>query len=232
MIKKIIKKIIYGKKYSSSTYIKYLRSQGMRIGDYTIIYAPRNTIIDETRPWLIEIGTNVKITEGVTILTHGYDWSVLSVKYNELLGSAGKVKIGNNVFIGMNSTILKNVTIGNNVIIGANSLVNKDVPDNVVIGGNPAKIICNIDEYYQKRRKKQIDEAINLSIEYFNVYKKWPTKKELREFLFLFKPETDNIFKEIASLNGNYEQIKESYINNKYIYNNINDFINKCKEKL
>ena len=53
----------------------------------------------------------------------------------------GGVKIGNNVFIGMKSTILKGVRIGNNVIIGANSLVNKDVPDNCVVAGNPAKIV-------------------------------------------------------------------------------------------
>lgn len=49
----------------------------------------------------------------------------------------GGVSIGDNVFIGMQSTILKGVHIGNNVIIGANSLVNKDVPDNCVVAGNP-----------------------------------------------------------------------------------------------
>ena len=89
-----------------------------------------------TRPWLIDIGKNVKITEGVTILTHGFDWSVLKGVYGDILGSSGGVKIGDNVFIGMQTTILKGVHIGNNVIIGANSLVNKDIPDNCVAAGN------------------------------------------------------------------------------------------------
>ena len=86
---------------------------------------------------MIEIGNNVSITTGVTILTHGYDWSVFKGMYGDVLGSAGRVKIGDNVFIGMHSTILKGVTIGDNVVIGANSLINKDVPDNCVVVGNP-----------------------------------------------------------------------------------------------
>ena len=138
----------------------------MRIGDRTVIFAPTKTCIDATRPWLIEIGNDVKITEGVTILTHGYDWSVLQNVYGEILGSAGKVKIGNNVFIGMKTTILKNVEIGDNVIIGANSLVNKNIPSNVVVAGNPARIIMSIEEYYQKRKAVQQEEAIELVREY------------------------------------------------------------------
>lgn len=57
------------------------------------------------------------------ILTHGYDWSVLKGKYGEVLGSAGKVTIGDNCFIGMNTVILKGTSIGKNTIIGAGSVV-------------------------------------------------------------------------------------------------------------
>lgn len=53
----------------------------------------------------------------------------------------GRPIIGDNVSLGANVTLIGNITIGNNVIIGAGSVVVKDVPDNVVIGGNPAKII-------------------------------------------------------------------------------------------
>lgn len=148
MIKKIIAKIIYGHKRNSDSYVQYLRSKGMRIGERVIIYAPTKTHIDETRPWLIEIGNDVKISEGVTVLTHGFEWSVLKGVYGEILGSAGKVTIGNNVFIGAESTILKGVNIGDNVIIGAGSLVNKDIPDNCVAAGNPAKVIMSLSEYY------------------------------------------------------------------------------------
>ncbi|HBM5651585.1 transferase, partial [Enterococcus faecium] len=54
------------------------------------------------------------------------------------MGSSERIKIGNNVFIGMKSRILKGVHIGNNVVIGANSLVNKDVSDDCVVAGNLA----------------------------------------------------------------------------------------------
>ena len=140
MINKILRKLLYGNKADSKTYIEYLRSLGMKIGEETTIYVPTKTQIDTTRPWLISIGNNVKITEDVTILTHGFDWSVLKGVYGDILGSGGCGNC-NNVFIGMKSTILKGVHIGNNVIIGANSLVNKDIPDNCVAAGNPCKVI-------------------------------------------------------------------------------------------
>lgn len=83
------RKLLYGHKRNSETYISYLRKLGMRIGSNSIIYDPVNTLIDETRPWMISIGENVKITYGVIILTHGYDWSVLKNVYGEVLGSSG-----------------------------------------------------------------------------------------------------------------------------------------------
>ena len=155
-IKQAINKIVMGPKASSQDYVNYLRSNGMVIGNNTVIYSPNNCVIDQTRPWMIEIGDNVSITTGVTILTHGYDWSVFKGIYGDVLGSAGRVKIGNNVFIGMNSTILKGVTIGNNVVIGANSLINKNVPDNSVVVGNPQRVVCDIDSYLEKRRAAQV----------------------------------------------------------------------------
>ena len=161
-IKDFAKRLVLGHKASSRDYIDYLRAEGMVIGANVTIYAPRHCVIDETRPWMIEIGNNVSITEGVTILTHGYDWSVFKGMYGNVLGSAGRVKIGNNVFIGMNSTILKGVTIGNNVVIGANSLINKDVPDNSVVVGNPQRVVMDIDAYLEKRSAAQLDEALDL----------------------------------------------------------------------
>lgn len=161
-LKHMLKKLILGPKTSSSDYVAYLRSLGMTIGDNTVIYSPNYCVIDQTRPWMIEIGNNVSITTGVTILTHGYDWSVFKGMYGDVLGSAGRVKIGDNVFIGMHSTILNGVTIGDNVVIGANSLINKDVPDNCVVVGNPQRVVCDIDSYLEKRRAAQVSEAADL----------------------------------------------------------------------
>lgn len=193
MIRKIIKSFIYKEKADSDSFVEYLKKMGVRIGDRTVIYAPTKTCIDTTRPWLIEIENDVKITEGVTILTHGYDWSVLQNVYGEVLGSSGKVKIGDNVFIGMKTTILKDVEIGDNVIIGANSLVNKDIPSNVVVAGNPARVIMSIEEYYQKRKLMQEKEAAELVQEYRKVFNRNPEKKHMYEFFWLFANGNDDI---------------------------------------
>lgn len=87
--KNIIKKLIYREKADSTSYVKYLQRKGMKIGERVFVFSPQKTTIDETRPWLIEIGNDVQITEGVTILTHGYDWSVLKGVYGDVLGSSG-----------------------------------------------------------------------------------------------------------------------------------------------
>lgn len=73
LVVRVIRKLAYGPKSDSESYIHYLRSLGMRIGQDVTIYVPTKTQIDLTRPWMIEIGNHVEITEGVTILTHGYD---------------------------------------------------------------------------------------------------------------------------------------------------------------
>lgn len=232
-MKDILKKIIYKHKYSSEAYIQYLKNKGMRIGKGTVIFAPRNVTIDETRPWLIEIGNNVQITKNVTILTHGYDWSVLKEKYGDVLGSSGKVKIGDNCFIGMNATILKGINIGKNVIIGANSLVNKDVPDNVVIAGNPAKVIMTIEEYYEKRKKQQLGEAISLAKEYYKVYQKKPPKNIFHEYFWLFEIRDENIlegsYKEVMNLVNNYDQSIEKFKLSKPIFGSYEEFLNACE---
>lgn len=62
----------------------------------------------------------------------------------------GKVEIGDNVHIGTDSFVLPGVKIGNNVIIGVASVVTKDIPDNSVAVGVPAKVIETIDEYKEK----------------------------------------------------------------------------------
>lgn len=61
------------------------------------------------------------------------------------LTSKGSVVIGKNVWVGRQVTILSGVTVGDNSIIGANSLVNKDVPPNCVVAGNPARIVKRME---------------------------------------------------------------------------------------
>lgn len=96
----------------------------------------------------IIIGDYVKIGGGVCIYDTDFHSLDPEKRKDPLLDTANKVTspviICENAFIGAHSTILKGVTIGKNSIIGAGSIVTKDVPDNEIWGGNPAKKIKNI----------------------------------------------------------------------------------------
>jgi acetyltransferase-like isoleucine patch superfamily enzyme len=132
--------LVFLKKASNKVKIKYLRKQGMKIGNNCLI----NTIAFSTEPYLIEIGDHVAIGNGTEIITHdGAIWC-----FREEWNNAdvfGKIKIGNNVFIGNNCTILPNTVIGNNSVVGAGSVVRGKFPDDSVIFGNPAKIVLKMN---------------------------------------------------------------------------------------
>ena len=102
---------------------------------------------------LIKIGNNVHIASKVDFITHDITHVVLNglSDNNCVKEKIGCIEIGDNVFIGSNTTILQNVKIGSNVIIGAGTLVNKDIPNNSIVGGVPAKVIGSFDEYLKKR---------------------------------------------------------------------------------
>lgn len=207
-----------------------MRGIGVEIGKRTTIFNPDSVCIDITRPWLVKIGDDVQITSGVTILTHGFDWSVLKGVYGEVLGSSGQVTIGNNVFIGMHTTILKGVTIGDNVIIGANSLVNKDISDNTVVGGNPAKVIMSLDDYYKKRKKSQLSEVTELVQRYRKVYGKEPDERVLHEFFYLFESgeyELHPAFDVQMKIAGNYEKSYKTLRKESPKFSGMKDFLKK-----
>ena len=63
-----------------------------------------------------------------------------------------KITVGDNTFIGARSIIMPGVNIGSNCIIGAGCIVTKDVPNNMVVAGVPARIVCTIDEYIEKNK--------------------------------------------------------------------------------
>ena len=91
--------------------------------------------------------------------------------------------IGNYVYIGNNSLIMPGVTIGNNVLIAAGSVVTKSVPSDVVIGGNPAEIICTLSEYIER------NEKFNLNSKGLNSVEKKKLLLNLEESKFIHKKE-------------------------------------------
>ena len=142
--------------------------------------------IDTTRPSLVKIGDNVEIVAPFDLITHGFEWSVFREKYQEIIGSSGKVTIGNNVYVGADVTILKGSTIGNNVIIGAKSLVNKDIPSDCVAAGIPARKIMDLDEYFEKRKKEYVAEAKEYALSIYKVFERLPVEEDFIEFFPLF----------------------------------------------
>lgn len=124
------------------------RRKGIKIGKNTLVY--NNVHLDLTVGSVVEIGDNCCLT-GCTILAH--DASLFPKGYKTAFKP---VKIGNNVFIGFNATVLMGVHIGDNVIIGAGSVVTKDVPSNTVVAGNPAQYISSTDSLIQKRNLQKI----------------------------------------------------------------------------
>ena len=158
-LKKIIMKRLYPNSYSSEALIKHIRKMGGKVGNNTYIYNPQHSHIDLQNARFISIGDNCLITAGVTILAHDYSWSVVANKYNEMLRPQRRTRIGNNVFIGINSVILMGASIGNNTIIGAGSVVSGSLEGDCVYAGVPAKKICSIDEYYNKLRNGFLKSA-------------------------------------------------------------------------
>lgn len=104
-------------------------------------------------PKLISMGNNVWIASEVLFVPHDVIHRMLNNKYgtNEFEENLGCIDIRDNVFIGSNSTILPNVTIGPNTIVAAGSLVNKTIQSGVY-AGVPAKYICSLEEFVEKRK--------------------------------------------------------------------------------
>lgn len=103
--------------------------------------------IDHGHEFLISLGDNVTLASGSRLLAH--DGST-----KKLLGysKVGGGDIGDDVFVGAGAIVLPGVKIGNRVVIGAGSVVTKDVPDNSIAVGSPAKVIGTYDDFEAKNR--------------------------------------------------------------------------------
>ena len=231
-MKNIINKIQYLYcRRSSTTFVKYLKKNGCLVGKYTHFHDPKNTFIDPGRLKFIEIGDYCQITRNVTILAHDFSYSILKNVYNDMPQKSGITKIGNNVFIGMNTTILMGSKIGNNVIIGAGSVVSGSVPDNCVFAGNPAKKICSLDEYYRKCKDRYESNLYTICEYYYNKYKKYPEISELKFLSLLYlddklKKDNINLFKYPAIED---KEIKEYVFKTIPKYTSLEDFMIKNK---
>lgn len=147
-MKNLIKKIIEMVGLDNLTKAK---KNGLKIGTGSSV---DRSVYFGTEPYLIQIGYDVRLTQGVKFITHdGGLWVLRNLGLAEEADKFGRIIIGNNVNIGWNVIIMPDVRIGNNVVIGAGAIVTKNVPSNTVWAGVPAKQISTIEDYYEKNKE-------------------------------------------------------------------------------
>lgn len=232
IIRRVLLKLKFGYKSDSESFIKYLKSKGVTIGEGCSFYGANQIYVDIQYPFLITICNNVVFAPGCRLITHDFSWSTLKLNYYEVLGGSGEIYIGDNTFIGSDSLILRNSHIGKNCIIGAGSLVSGVIPDNSVAVGRPAKVIMTINDLYIKRKKYQLEEAVTLFKIYYSKFSKIPDESVLREYFWLFKNDLNNLSLSQNRLLGNDKKAIETFINHKAQFKSYDDFIKYCLREI
>lgn len=231
-IKRSIRKLLLKHLASSEDFAAFLRDKGVSVGENTVFINPRKTEIDLTRPWMVKIGKNCMLTAGVTVLTHDYGLRVIKGAFGDVMGRVGSVEIGDNVYIGMYTTIVAGTKIGNNVIIGANSLVSKNIPDNCVAAGIPARVICTLEEYYAKRQATFVQEAQQMAKMYFDTYHRIPPKEIFFEHFWLFSDADDELIPQYEEMNrqtyGEPGLVQKRFKEHKKVFASYEAFIESC----
>lgn len=164
--KKQLKRLRIALIFDSKKRTKYIVKHNIfkEVGE-NFFYQPRLIPSD---PELIKFHNNVSVASGVTFINHDLIHNVINNMNDGYAGyMCGCIEVLDNVFIGSNSTILSGVKIGPNAIIGAGSVVTKDVPENSVVAGVPAKVIGKFDEYI-KMRKESLDMDEEMAWKKFN----------------------------------------------------------------
>lgn len=135
-------------------YIEVCKSKGLKVGsEVTFVEAPDFG----SEPFLIEIGKRTKITAGCRFINH--DGAMYTIRSLENFADArnfGRIRLGENCFVGNNCTFLPGSQMGNNCILGAGSVLTSTMPDNSVYGGVPAKFICTLEEYGTKALENNV----------------------------------------------------------------------------
>lgn len=153
--KKLIKSFYYikiKKMTPREMKINYYRKLGMTIGEECYLFTDK---IETAEPYLVSLGNHVTIANDVLFATHDASANLYLENVSDIYG---RINIGNYVFIGMGTIILPGVTIADHIIIGAGSVVTKSfLEPGVVIAGNPAKIIGNIEKLKRENEHRKLN---------------------------------------------------------------------------
>ena len=150
---KYIFRLLKNRIMQSTNPVKWAKKIGVNMPDNGVHLYGR--VSWSTEPWIITIGNNVHITEGVRFITHDGGTLLYRDKVPDL-EITKPIIIGDNVYIGNNVLLLPGVTVGSNVIIGAGAVVSRDIPDNSLAVGVPARVIKTADEYFEKIKRESI----------------------------------------------------------------------------
>lgn len=147
----------------------HMRNLGLQMGEDCAI---EGSVTFGSEPYLISLGNHVRVNPGVKFITHdGGVWVLRGMKPEyQNIDLFGKITVGDNVHIGTDATIMPGVNIGSNCIIGCGAIVTRDIPDNSVAVGVPARVIESIEEYEKKNKDRF-------------VYTKSMTSEEKRNYL-------------------------------------------------
>ena len=104
-----------------------------------------------SEPYLVTLGDQVMLSENVRFVTHDGGMRVLdNMGLLPKADSFGPIRVGSNVFLGMDAIVLKGVTIGDNVVVGAGAVVTRDLPGGAVYAGVPARRVRSLEEYAER----------------------------------------------------------------------------------
>lgn len=170
----LIKNWIYRLRGEVSTEV--LVSRGLKVGRN--FQRLNHVLIDDSHPWLIEIGDDVTFAPNVHVLAHD-----ASTKQFTGYTRISPVKIGNRVFVGAGSIILPGVTVGDDVIIGAGSVVTSDIPSGSVAYGTPAVVKMSLEEFISKEKANIASSKVygdDYVFDYITEEKKEEQKNDLK----------------------------------------------------
>ncbi len=128
--------------------LDHLKKTGMQIGADCYIYSEK---VETSEPYLVTLGDNVLIAPEVIFTTHDASASHYIPGTSDIFG---RINIGDNWFIGTGASLLTGDTMAKNCIVGAGSVVTRSFDeDGVVIAGNPARVVCTVEEARQKNER-------------------------------------------------------------------------------
>lgn len=146
--------------FQSRAYLNTSIKNGLKLGKEVII---RPGVAFGSEPFLVEIGNGTRVASGTTFVTHsGATANIRKIDGYGEVRNFGRIKVGQNCAIGSGCVILQNVEMGDNCVLGANSVLSDSMPSNTVFAGNPAKYVCEIEDYADVLKKTTVNYPIEI----------------------------------------------------------------------